>query len=113
VVVFNDVIARLRRTSMSLVEASAHLGATPLPTFRLLTMPMLSTAIVARGLLAFALNFDEVIVTTFIARAEHAGAVDLRRHPSRTAIARGQRSGRGRDPADGHPHRGGRTNLER
>jgi len=56
VVVFNNVVARLRRTSMSLVEASADLGATPLQTFRLVTMPMLSTAIVAGGLLAFALS---------------------------------------------------------
>jgi putative spermidine/putrescine transport system permease protein len=71
VVVFNNVVARLRRTSMSLVEASADLGATPLQTFRLVTMPMLSTAIVAGGLLAFALSFDEVIVTTFTAGAQN------------------------------------------
>ncbi len=71
VVVFNNVIARLRRTSMSLIEASADLGATPLQTFRLVTMPMLSTAIVAGALLAFALSFDEVIVTTFTAGAQN------------------------------------------
>ena len=71
VVVFNNVIARLRRTSMSLIEASADLGATPVQTFRLVTMPMLSTAIVAGALLAFALSFDEVIVTTFTAGAQN------------------------------------------
>jgi putative spermidine/putrescine transport system permease protein len=71
VVVFNNVIARLRRTSMTLIEASADLGATPLQTFRLVTMPTLSTAIVAGALLAFALSFDEVIVTTFTAGAQN------------------------------------------
>jgi len=71
VVVFNNVVARLRRTSMSLIEASADLGATPFQTFRLVTMPMLSTAIVAGALLAFALSFDEVIVTTFTAGAQN------------------------------------------
>jgi len=71
VVVFNNVVARLRRTSMSLIEASADLGASPLQTFRLVTMPMLSTAIIAGALLAFALSFDEVIVTTFTAGAQN------------------------------------------
>ena len=71
VVVFNNVIARLRRSSMSLIEASADLGASPLQTFRLITMPMLSTAIIAGALLAFALSFDEVIVTTFTAGAQN------------------------------------------
>lgn len=71
VVVYNNVIARLRRTSMSLLEASADLGASPLQTFRLVTIPMLSTAIVAGALLAFALSFDEVIVTTFTAGAQN------------------------------------------
>ncbi len=71
VVVFNNVIARLRRTSMSLLEASADLGASPVQTFRLVTMPMLSTAIIAGALLAFALSFDEVIVTTFTAGAQN------------------------------------------
>jgi len=69
--VFNNVVARLRRTSMSLIEASADLGASPLQTFRLVTMPMLSTAIIAGALLAFALSFDEVIVTTFTAGAQN------------------------------------------
>jgi putative spermidine/putrescine transport system permease protein len=71
VVVFNNVVARLRRTSTSLIEASADLGARPFQTFRLVTVPMLSTALIAGALLAFALSFDEVIVTTFTAGAQN------------------------------------------
>ena len=71
VVVFNNVVARLRRTSDSLLEASADLGARPWQTFRYVTFPVLRTAIVAGGLLAFALSFDEVIVTTFTAGAQN------------------------------------------
>jgi putative spermidine/putrescine transport system permease protein len=67
VVVFNNVIARLRRTSASLVEASMDLGADGWQTFRYVTLPNLSTALVAGGLLAFALSFDEIIVTNFTA----------------------------------------------
>jgi putative spermidine/putrescine transport system permease protein len=70
VVVFNNVIARLRRTSPSLLEASMDLGADGWQTFRFVTWPLLSTALVAGGLLAFALSFDEVIVTTFTAGAQ-------------------------------------------
>src|SRR5207244_5217329 len=62
VVVYNNVIARLRRTPASLVEASMDLGADGWQTFRYVTWPVLSTALVAGGLLAFALSFDEVIV---------------------------------------------------
>jgi len=65
VVVYNNVIARLRRMSISLEEASADLGATPWQTFRLVTLPNMRTALVAGALLAFALSFDEIIVTTF------------------------------------------------
>jgi len=65
VVVYNNVIARLRRTSISFEEASADLGASPWQTFRFVTFPNLRTALVAGGLLAFALSFDEIIVTTF------------------------------------------------
>ena len=65
VVVYNNVIARLRRMSSSFEEASADLGATPWQTFRMVTLPNLRTALVAGGLLAFALSFDEIIVTTF------------------------------------------------
>ncbi|WUL56580.1 ABC transporter permease [Amycolatopsis sp. NBC_00348] len=65
VVVFNNVVARLRRMGSSLEEASMDLGATGFTTFRLVTFPMLRSALLAGGLLAFALSFDEIIVTTF------------------------------------------------
>ncbi|MDX6623600.1 MAG: putative spermidine/putrescine transport system permease protein [Solirubrobacterales bacterium] len=65
VVVYNNVIARLRRTSASFEEASADLGADSWQTFRHVTLPTMKTALVAGGLLAFALSFDEIIVTTF------------------------------------------------
>ena len=67
VVVYNNVLARLRRTSSSLVEASMDLGATGLQTFRHITLPTIGTALLAGGMLAFALSFDEIIVTTFTA----------------------------------------------
>ena len=67
VVVYNNVVARLRRTAGSLEEASADLGADAWQTFRFVTFPQLKTALLAGGLLAFALSFDEVIVTTFTA----------------------------------------------
>ena len=70
VVVYNNVLARLRRTSPSLFEASMDLGADGWQTFRFVTWPVLSTALIAGGLLAFALSFDEVIVTTFTAGAQ-------------------------------------------
>jgi putative spermidine/putrescine transport system permease protein len=70
VVVYNNVLARLRRSSGSLLEASADLGADGWQTFRFVVWPVLSTALVAGGLLAFALSFDEVIVTTFTAGAQ-------------------------------------------
>jgi putative spermidine/putrescine transport system permease protein len=65
VVVYNNVIARLRRVSGSLEEASADLGAHTWQTFRHVTLPSMQTALVAGGLLAFALSFDEIIVTNF------------------------------------------------
>ncbi len=65
VVVYNNVIARLRRVSVSLEEASSDLGAHTWQTFRHVTLPGLRTALVAGGLLAFALSFDEIIVTNF------------------------------------------------
>jgi len=71
VVVYNNVIARLRRTSGSLVEASMDLGARGWQTFRYITFPTISTALVAGALLAFALSFDEVIVTLFVAGAQN------------------------------------------
>lgn len=67
VVVYNNAIARLRRTSGSLVEASMDLGADGFQTFRHVMLPNLATALLAGGMLAFALSFDEVIVTTFTA----------------------------------------------
>lgn len=65
VTVFNNVIARLRRMSPRLEEASADLGAGVFTTFRLVTFPQMRSALLAGGLLAFALSFDEIIVTTF------------------------------------------------
>jgi len=65
VVVYNNVVARLRRTSGSFEEASADLGADTWQTFRFVTFPSLRTALAAGALLAFALSFDEIIVTTF------------------------------------------------
>ena len=67
VVVFNNVVARLRRTSATLEEASGDLGATSLRGFVDITFPQMRSALVAGALLAFALSFDEVIVTTFTA----------------------------------------------
>lgn len=67
VVVYNNVIARFRRTSGSLIEASMDLGATGFQTFRYVILPNIATALLAGGMLAFALSFDEVIVTTFTA----------------------------------------------
>jgi putative spermidine/putrescine transport system permease protein len=67
VTVYNNVIARLRRTSGSLVEASMDLGADAFQTFRYVILPNITTALLAGGMLAFALSFDEVIVTTFTA----------------------------------------------
>jgi ABC-type spermidine/putrescine transport system, permease component II len=69
VTVFNNVLARLRRTGANMEEASADLGADTFTTFRLVTFPMIRSALLAGGLLAFALSFDEIIVTTFTAGA--------------------------------------------
>ena len=67
VVIYNNVVARMRRTSRNIEEASADLGADSWQTFRFVTFPQLRSALVAGALLAFALSFDEVIVTTFTA----------------------------------------------
>jgi len=67
VVIYNNVVARLRRTARSQTEASMDLGATTLQTFRYITLPNIATALLAGGMLAFALSFDEIIVTTFTA----------------------------------------------
>jgi putative spermidine/putrescine transport system permease protein len=67
VVVYNNAIARLRRSSPALIEASMDLGADGFQTFRHVILPNLATALLAGGMLAFALSFDEIIVTTFTA----------------------------------------------
>jgi putative spermidine/putrescine transport system permease protein len=69
VVAFNNVAARLRRVSPNLFEASADLGASPFQTFRFITAPLVRSALLAGGILAFALSFDEIVVTTFTAGA--------------------------------------------
>ncbi|HXG77648.1 MAG TPA: ABC transporter permease [Gaiellaceae bacterium] len=70
VVVYNNVLARLRRTAGSLDEASADLGADSWQTFRYVMFPQLRTALLAGALLAFALSFDEIIVTIFTSGAQ-------------------------------------------
>ncbi len=70
VVVYNNVLARLRRTSGSLLEASMDLGADGWQTFRYVTWPGIRTAVVAGALLAFALSFDEIVVTNFTSGTE-------------------------------------------
>lgn len=67
VVVYNNAVARFRRTSGSLIEASMDLGADGFQTFRYVILPNIATALLAGGMLAFALSFDEVVVTTFTA----------------------------------------------
>jgi len=69
VVVFNNMVARLRRTGRNLEEASMDLGASSVQTFRFVTFPLVRSALVAGALLAFALSFDEIVVTTFTAGA--------------------------------------------
>ena len=71
VIVYNNVLARLRRTTPSLLEAAMDLGASGWRTTRDITLPLISTSLVAGALLAFALSFDEVIVTTFTAGAQN------------------------------------------
>ena len=71
VIVYNNLIARLRRTSPSLLEASMDLGARSWQTFRYITLPMVSTALIGGALLAFALSFDEIVVTVFTAGAQN------------------------------------------
>ena len=69
VTIYNNVIARLRRTSATFEEASGDLGADTFRTFRRITLPAIRTSLVAGALLAFALSFDEIIVTNFTAGA--------------------------------------------
>ncbi len=67
VIVYNNAVARMRRLSGGIMEASADLGANAFQTFRFILLPNLGSALLAGGMLAFALSFDEVIVTTFTA----------------------------------------------
>ncbi len=67
VVVYNNVLARFRRSSNSMIEASMDLGANSFQTFWKIIFPNIATALLAGGILAFSLSFDEVIVTTFTA----------------------------------------------
>ncbi len=69
VVAYNNVVARLRRSSPNLLQASADLGAHGMQTFRLVTFPLVRSAVLAGAILAFALSFDEIVVTTFTAGA--------------------------------------------
>jgi putative spermidine/putrescine transport system permease protein len=70
VVIYNNVVARLRRLPPSLIEAAMDLGASGLTAFRTVILPQLATALLAGGILAFGLSFDELIVTTFTAGHE-------------------------------------------
>ncbi len=104
VVVFNNVVARLRRSSTSLEEASMDLGADGWQTFRHVTLPSIATALVAGGLLAFALSFDEVVVTLFTAGSQQTLPLyDLQPVPAAEHGRRGERGGGVRDPADRDP----------
>jgi putative spermidine/putrescine transport system permease protein len=67
VTVYNNVVARLRRTGGSQIEAAMDLGADLFTTFRTVVLPSIASALLAGGMLAFSLSFDEVIVTTFTA----------------------------------------------
>jgi putative spermidine/putrescine transport system permease protein len=67
VIVFNNVLARFRRMGPSQMEASMDLGANSFQTFRYVVLPHMATALLAGAILAFALSFDEIIVTTFTA----------------------------------------------
>ncbi len=69
VIVYNNVVARLRRVPRSPEEASADLGADSFTTFRRVTFPAVGTALLSGALLAFGLSFDEIIVTIFTAGA--------------------------------------------
>ncbi len=70
VVIFNNAVARLRRLHGNLEEASKDLGADSWQTFRYVTFPQLRSALLAGALLAFALSWDEVVVTIFTSGAQ-------------------------------------------
>jgi ABC-type spermidine/putrescine transport system permease subunit II len=101
VVVYNNAVARFRRVSGSLVEASMDLGANSFQTFRYCILPNIGTALVAGGMLAFALSFDEVIVTTFTAGQQQTLPIWMLEELVRAAPAAGhQRGGHGRRAGD-------------
>ena len=102
---YNNVLARLRRLSPNLEEASADLGAHTFQTFRYVTFPLLRSALLAGGLLAFGLSFDEIVVTTFTAGAglRDAAAVDLQQPQPRRATADRHRRRHLRDADVDHP----------
>jgi putative spermidine/putrescine transport system permease protein len=77
VVVYNNVVARLRRTARSVEDASADLGARPWQTFVFVTFPLVRSALLAGGLLAFALSLDEIIVTTFTLKTTGAPTLPI------------------------------------
>ena len=77
VTVFNNVQARFQRLGGNLEQASVDLGAGPFTTFRLITLPMLRSALLAGALLSFGLSFDEIVVTTFTAGPDRPDAADL------------------------------------
>jgi putative spermidine/putrescine transport system permease protein len=83
VVVFNNVIARLRRSSRSIEEASMDLGADTWQTFRYVTFPVIRTALLAGALLAFALSFDEIVVTNFTAGTQETLPIWIFSHLTR------------------------------
>ena len=89
VVIYNNAIARMRRTAGSLDEASADLGADNWQTFRYVMLPQMRTALLAGALLAFALSFDEVVVTVFTSGADaDAPDLDLRERSRARASSR-------------------------
>ena len=96
VVVYNNAVARLRRLSGSLVEASADLGVSGFQTFRHVILPNLGTALLAGGMLAFALSFDEVIVTTFTAGQRDVADLDAGGTGEAEAAAGDERRGHDR-----------------
>ena len=104
VLVYNNAIARLRRTSRSFEEASADLGAHTFQTFRYVTFPAIRSALLAGALLAFALSFDEVIVTIFTAGGDQDPAdLDLPELPAREPGPARERRRRRGDHALGDP----------
>ncbi len=115
VVVYNNVIARLRRLPVSPEEASADLGGDPWTTFRRVTGPRLGTALMAGALLSFALSFDEIIVTLFTAGARDADdpAVHVLGVPAYERAAGRERPGVRADPGQRDPGVAGAADQRR